>query len=53
MTGGRSIALGIAAGLLIFSIVVAIVLIPVLDEELRRANARRAAAAALAERKVS
>lgn len=41
MTGGRSIALGIAAGLLVLSIVVAIVLIPLLDEQLRRATARR------------
>lgn len=37
---GRETLIGVAMALLIFSIVVAIILIPVLDEQIRRAAAR-------------
>ncbi len=40
MTGRESL-IGVAMALLILSIVLAIILIPVLDEQLRRATARR------------
>lgn len=45
---GRSAPLAVAMALLVLSIAVAIVLIPVLDERLRRHAARKAAAEATA-----
>ena len=40
---GRGTAVGIAMALLVLSIVVAIVLIPILDEAIRRETSRRVA----------
>ncbi len=43
---GRAAPLGIAMAFLVLSIALALVLIPILDDQLRRAEARKVAAAA-------